>query len=280
MDQLPYLQTRISSLKELRDLIHALRGLAAAHVQESVGSLPGIRKYVETVEDGIAQGALLLAESAIAEPVDEPMISSVMVVICSEQGFVGAFNEKLFEAAELARTPNQQLVIIGQRGVTLAKDNGLEVDKFFPMATHVSGVLAVTRQLAEYLSDYASAALVFAEYRRGGNFDTRHQVILPLDPALLSENDHRTPPLHHLHPELLLAQLAGEYLFAQVTRAFMESLASENAARLRVLENADQNIGKNLGTLARTENTLRQEAITSELLDVITGVEAIASSTA
>ncbi len=278
MDQLPHLHTRISSLKELRNLIHALRALAASHVQESLFSLPGIRKYVETVEDGIVEGALLLSESAISEPIDEPVMSSVMVVICSEQGFVGALNETLLEAAELARTPNQKLVIVGQRGVMLAQENDLDADKSFSMATHVDGVLAVTRQLAQYLSDYASAAVVYAEYRRGGHFDARHQVILPLDPALLSEADHRTPPLHHLDPEVLLAQLAGEYLFAQVTRAVMESLASENAARLRVLENADQNIGKNLETLARTENTLRQEAITSELLDVITGVEAITSS--
>jgi F-type H+-transporting ATPase subunit gamma len=72
-----------------------------------------------------------------------------------------------------------------------------------------------------------------------------------------------------------LRHLADEYLFAEVTHAIMESLISENAARLRVMESADHNIGDKLEDMVRNEHTLRQEAITSELLDVVTGAEAI-----
>jgi F-type H+-transporting ATPase subunit gamma len=77
---------------------------------------------------------------------------------------------------------------------------------------------------------------------------------------------------------VLLQRLASEYLFAELTRAVMESLASENGARLRVMEAADRNTGDKLEGLRRSENALRQEAITSELLDVVTGSEAILKS--
>jgi F-type H+-transporting ATPase subunit gamma len=77
---------------------------------------------------------------------------------------------------------------------------------------------------------------------------------------------------------VLLQRLASEYLFAELTRAVMESLASENGARLRVMEAADHNTGDKLEGLRRSENALRQEAITSELLDVVTGSEAILKS--
>ena len=66
-----------------------------------------------------------------------------------------------------------------------------------------------------------------------------------------------------------------EYLFGEITRAVMESLASENGARLRVMETADHNIADKLDKFRLKEHTLRQEAITSELLDVVTGSEAI-----
>ena len=72
-----------------------------------------------------------------------------------------------------------------------------------------------------------------------------------------------------------MRQLASEFLFAEITRAVMESLTSENGARLRVMEAADHNIGDKLERLHRSENALRQEAITSELLDIVTGSEAI-----
>jgi len=70
--------------------------------------------------------------------------------------------------------------------------------------------------------------------------------------------------LHHLAPDALLHRLASEYLFAEITRTVMESLASENGARLRVMEMANHNIGDKLEGLRRSQNALRQEVITSE----------------
>lgn len=275
MEQLPRLQARISSLQQLRDLVRALRALAASHVQEAQGALVGIRRYVEVVEDAIAEGAAMFPETDGLAASSQPFAASVLIVVCSEHGFVGAFNERLLDRAEAERKEGQELVVIGGRGAILAEERGLDVGWRYPMATHVGGVLGVTRQVAERLAATSTADAVFGSYRRGGNFETEARSVLPLDPALLVGSERRSPPLHHLAPDALLQRLAGEYLFAEITRAVMESLASENGARLRVMENADHNIGDKLEALRRSENALRQEAITSELLDVITGSEAI-----
>ncbi|MDH3595531.1 MAG: F0F1 ATP synthase subunit gamma [Rhodospirillales bacterium] len=275
MEQLPRLQARISSLHELRDLFRALRALAASHVQEAQSALAGIRRYVEVVEDAIAEGAALLPETDGLGFSSEPSDARVLIVVCSEHGFAGAFNERLLDRAAAERKAGQKLMIIGRRGTILAAERGLDVDRSFPMATRVGGVLAVTRQVAEYLAAISAADVVFGSYRRGGSFETEARSILPLDPALLVGSERRSPPLHHLTPDALLQRLASEYLFAEITRAVTESLASENGARLRVMETADHSIGDKLEDLRRRENVLRQEAITSELLDVVTGSEAI-----
>lgn len=157
----------------------------------------------------------------------------------------------------------------------LAAERGLDIDRSFPMATHVGGVLAVTRRVAGYLTAVSSADVVYGSYRNNGSFEAETRRILPLDPALLVGSGSRSPPLHHLAPDALLRRLASEYLFAEITRAVMESLASENHARLLVMETADHNIGDKLDELRRQEHALRQETITEELLDVVTGSEAI-----
>lgn len=275
MEQLPRLQAQITNLQELRDLVRALRALAASHVQEAQAALAGIRKYVEVVEDAIAEGAALLSQAdALAVP-SGLRRSGVLIVVCSEHGFVGSFNERLLDRAAAARKGGQELVVIGRRGAVLAAEQGLDVERSFPMATHVGGVLGVTRRVAERLAAVSTADIVFGSYRRGGDFEIEVRSILPLDPALLVGSEQRSPPLHHLAPEALLQRLAGEYLFGEITHAVMESLASENGARLRVMETADHNIADKLDRFRRKEHTLRQEAITSELLDVVTGSEAI-----
>ena len=278
MEALPRLEARISSLTELRDIIRALRAMAASHVQEAQGALPGVRRYVEVVEDAIAEGAALFPEVAQAFVSPAGPFRDVLIVICSEHGFVGAFNEHLIERAEQELAAHQELIVIGTRGAALATEHGNTPLHSYPMATHVGGVLTVTRQIAEHLTGAGSATVIFGSYLQGGNFDIEVRPILPLDPALMVGSKRRSPPIHHLSRDLLLDRLAAEYLFGEVTHAVMESLASENGARLRAMETADHNIGDRLEHLSSSAHVLRQEAITSELLDVVVGSEAILES--
>lgn len=275
VEQLPRLKARIESLQDLRDLIRAIRALAASHVREAQSALVGIRRYVDVVEDAIADAAGLLPEIDARSPADEPSAAGVLIVVCSEHGFTGAFNELLLQRALAELKQGQRLGIIGRRGSMLAEEREISVAWSFPMATHVGGVPGVTRRVAEQIMGASTADIVFGGYRMGGRFDVEAKEILPLDPALFLGSKRRNRPLHHLGPDKLLQKLTGEHLFAEITRAVMESLTSENGARLRVMEAADHNMEDKLGGLRRQEQSLRQESITSELLDVVTGAEAI-----
>ncbi len=279
MEQLPRLKARISNLQELRDLMRAMRALAASHVQEAQDALTGIRRYVDVMEDSIAEVVGLLSRSESRPPGPSSPAKAVLIVICSEHGFIGAFNNALLDYAAAKLTPGRQLGIIGQRGAVLADEREMNIAWRFPMATHVGGVLGVTRQVADRLADATAVDIIFGRYRMGGFYDVEAKTILPLDPQLLAETNRHSRPLHHIDPEKLLQQVASEYLFAEITGAVVESLASENGARLQVLGAADSNIGDKLEIFHRQENSLRQEAITSELLDVVTGAEAIMGRT-
>ena len=82
------------------------------------------------------------------------------------------------------------------------------------------------------------------------------------------------PPLTNLAPRLLIAGLLGEYVFAQLAHAAMESFASENSARLAAMQSAREKLDERLIDLQSLERRLRQEQITTELLEIVTGTEA------
>ena len=273
MEQLAHLKERITSLQDLGGLIRALRALSASHVQEAQSALTGIQSYVETIEDAVVQGVDLLPGAKPPAPDGGDPKTRVLIAVCSEHGFVGAFNERLLDEAA-GRLAQTDLAVIGNRGAMLAEERHIEMAWTVPMGTDVAGVLRVARHAADHLAQVTHVTILYAAYRPGGNYDIVAKDILPLSPELLARAGRKSPPLHHLQPEQLLERLAEEYLFAEITHAIMQSLASENGARLHVMESADRNIDDKLHGLRRDERAQSQEAITAELLDIVVIIRA------
>jgi len=275
LEELIRLKSRIESLGELRTLFSAMRAMSAARVQEAQGALDGIRRYAAVVQGAISEAASFQPAGAatLSEAVLPP--SGSLVLICAEHGFAGAFNRLLLQRAKTEIKASEQIGIVGRRGAALADEHGLCPTWTLPMATHVGGVIDVARRVAAQLTRAASVRLVFARYQAGGRFEIGMRPVIPIDPHLLTASTRQMPPLHHLAPELLLQRLIEEHLFADLVLAMMESLASENGARLQVMKAADRNIEDKLSDLTRRARQVRQQAITAELLDVVTGAEAI-----
>jgi len=278
MDELTRLKARIESLGELKTLFSAMRAMSAARVQEAQAALDGIRRYATVVEGAIAEAAgLQPAGSARGSEMWLPS-SGALVVICAEHGFAGAFTRRLLQRAKAELQKHEKLGIVGRRGAALADEHHVDPAWTLTMTTHVGGVIEVARRVAAQLTRATSVRLVFARYESGGRFDIGARSVIPIDPQLLKASAVQAPPLHHLDPQLLLQQLVEEHLFADLVLAMMESLASENGARLQVMKAADRNIDNKLADLTRRTRQVRQRAITAELLDVVTGAEAILQS--
>lgn len=278
MEELIRLKSRIESLGELRTLFSAMRAMSAARVQEAQAALGGIRRYAAVVEGAISEAASLRSagEARLSEAEVPP--SGSLVLICAEHGFAGAFNRLLLQRAKAEIKAGEQLGIVGRRGASLAEEHGLRPAWTLAMTTHVGGVIEVARRVAAQLTRSASVRLIFARYQSGGRFEVGARQVIPIDSRLLEAGPAQAPPLHHLDPQLLLQRLIEEYLFADLVLAMMESLASENGARLQVMKAADRNIDDKLSDLTRRARQVRQQAITAELLDVVTGAEAIFQS--
>lgn len=280
MEPLARLQGRIDSLHGLQDLLSAIKAMAATRVQLAQTALQSVTSYTEVIEHAISEAAAMQQPARHEKPSTAVPNASVLVILCSEHGFCGAFNRLLLERARGDLGRADMVAIVGQRGAALAGSHGITPAWTLPMATQIDAVLSTARGVAAKLEDQETVRVAFAKYHGGTSFEVEVRQVLPPRPELFKPRWEETAPLHHLRPQRLIHTLINELLLAELLLALTNSFASENAARLQIMQAANHNIEDKLAHLTQTSRRLRQEAITSEILEIVTGSEAVARAAA
>ena len=278
MTRLAEITEHIGSMAELLEIVGAMRSLAGMRMQEAQRALPGVRRYGDSVAEAIGAALLLMPEPA---PQELPSAGRRALILCvAEHGFVGAFNERLLEAAEKLLEPADLLFLIGSRGAALAYERGWNIAWTHAMASRVAGVPDVVDRLTRELytrivrGEIARIELISSRYQQGAAPVIESRLLLPLDTAALALTRPRDAPLHTLAATRLLERLMAEYVFAMLTEALIESIASETAARFAAMEAAHDNVEQKLSDLRQAARQARQSEITAELLDLLAGAEA------
>lgn len=282
MTRFAEIQTHVASMSELLDIVGAMRSLAGMRVQEAQRVLPGIRGYANTMAAAIGTALPLLPE---ARPKGKRAAGRRAFVLCAaEHGFVGGFNERLLEAANNGREPDDELFLLGTRGAMLAAERGHHPAWTRPMATRLATVPETISVLSGALYDrlargrISRVEVMFARYRQGGEAAIEQRLLLPFDTATLPRNRTAQAPLHNLPPGILLERLIAEYVFAVLTEAAVESITSESAARFAAMQSAHDNVSKKLEGLRQSARQARQDDITTEMLDLVTGSGALSGN--
>lgn len=275
--------TRIASLDELLNIVSAIRAIAASQMQQALRSLEAIRRYSETIQEALSDAATLLPADNIAAPASRALKSG-LIVFCAEHGLCGGFNERPLQAAARAlanRADGFVLVVVGSRGAQICRERGLKPDLVLPTATHCAGVTGAAGRVAtevyRMFSGGRIAGLEVVYMRHAGSQFARVEQhrLLPLEMPPAAKHHLAMPPLINLTPRRLFDDIVGEYFFAALENAAMQSFFSENSTRFRTMEAAHQNIGNKSGELTQLARRIRQEVVTTEILDLIGGVEAL-----
>ena len=142
-------EIEVRTATQLEAVTTAMRGIAAARAHEAQARLAGIRAAAATV--GAAIGDVL--SIAAPEPAATPSVRTAeIVIVCAEQGFVGAFNEHILERAIGVGEPrSREFMMVGTRGAMLAAAHGLRVAWTAPMAAHAEGVTRLASRMTDAL---------------------------------------------------------------------------------------------------------------------------------
>lgn len=279
MTRLAQIEGHIGSMAELQDILGAMRALAGMRVQEAQHGLQAIRRYSD--EMAAAIGAALLLVPQPRREARSGGRGNALVLFTAEHGFVGGFNERLAEALHASPTPTDFLFVLGSRGTVFLLERGVKIDWTRPMATRLASAPATVRRLSDELyeriakGEISRVEVMFGHSRQGEAPRIERRLLLPFDPTPVAAKPPREAPLHNLQPQILLEKLTEEYVFALLAEAAVESLASENAARFTAMASAHDNVSTKLDQLRQAARLARQDEITTELLDLVAGAEAL-----
>jgi F-type H+-transporting ATPase subunit gamma len=275
------IKARLETVDQLDMVITAMRSIAAARARHAREQLAGIRSYAGTIGTAIGEALALLPEPPPA-PAARRKVADVVVALTAEQGFAGAFSAHVLARARehLANGRGDgeaELMLIGDRGLMVAGELGLAVGWSAPMAAHVDEIPALADRIAGALYARLQAgralhvSLIHAEPDAAGTERITEHALLPFDYRRFPGGVRSLPPLISLPPRYLAERLAEEYVFAELCAALVLSFAAENETRMRAMIAARGNVARTRETLRATYRRLRQEQITTEIVELAAG---------
>lgn len=278
-ERLADVNARIEGVRQLGTVVNAMRGIAAARAQQARGQLAAVDGYARTIATAIGAALARLAPEAPAAP--PRSTRPALLVFAAEQGFAGAFSERVFEAvgADLARS---ELFLIGTRGADVAAARGLAVRWHSALPSHSSGIPKLADRIAEALYGRIAAGAVdrldvaFCQWRPGHGAQVERRRLFPIDLGRFARPRDADGPLLDLAPAALFAALIEDDLHAQLCHAALHAFAAENEARMEAMAAARSQIERQLAGLQATQRRVRQDEITEEIIELAAGEAASA----
>lgn len=290
MPNLKDLKSRIDSVKSTRKITKAMQMVAAAKLRRAQEAAEAGRPYADRMNAVMAN---LAGASAGADNAPKLLAGSgddqvhLLVVATSERGLCGGFNSSI---AKLARAKAVELLAAGKtvKMLTVGKKGREQLKRDYSdiMIDHVD--LSEVKKLGYvHASDIATdvvarfnagefdVAMIF--YNRFQSVMNQIPTALQLIPAKFEAEEGVEMPLYDYEPgeAEILADLLPRALATQVFTALLENGASEQGARMSAMDNATRNAGDMIDKLTIVYNRSRQAAITNELIEIISGAEAL-----
>lgn len=272
--RLAEITARIEGIRQLGAVVNAMRGIAAARAQGARSQLAAVDGYAAIIAAAIG-GAVAVVRSDRDDGARRPARRGV-VLFCAEQGFVGAFSERVLDAVG-ADVATCELFLVGTRGAAAAAERHIVPRWHSAMPSHSPGIPRLADRIAEAL--YARIAAggidaleaIFSCCRPGEGTRIERRRLFPLDPTAVAPPPRRDAPLVELAPAMLLSEVTADYIHAQLCHAALHAFAAENEARVAAMASARHQIERLLSSLQGTQRMVRQEEITAELIELAAG---------
>jgi F-type H+-transporting ATPase subunit gamma len=286
------LKRKIDSTEDLRSVVKTMKTLAAVNIRQFEKAVAALKIYSRTVEMGL-QAALINRQgfTVTAQIVAEGSATGA-IVFGTDQGMCGSLNEAIVAHAlqAVAELKIEQghlhLIAVGLRAGNRLEEEGRRVQETFSVPGSVEAIMPLVHNLVLEIDGWIERERVSRVYlfncvpQPGAAYRPSQVRLLPVDRWWLRELREKPwpgnqQPWFSLDWDTLFSTLIRQYIFVTVHRAATESLAAENTSRLAAMQGAESSIEDRLDELQGQYLRRRQMGITEELLDIVSGFEAL-----
>lgn len=291
MPSLKDIRLRIDSTKNTQQITKAMKMVSAAKLRRAQHNIVNMRPYAQSL-------MTVIADVATTQAVSHPLLERkenpkrvLLVVVTSDRGLCGAFNTNVSKFAERYLKENASVyekidvIMIGRKGADYLRRRGKDsVDTILNLAKDISYPMAsgISKRVVDMYKSgaYDEVRFVYNEFKSAIQQTVVCETLLPVDiekSATLNKGTGGFPAelIFEPSPAEMIEQLVLKHFDIQVYRCLSESVAAEHGARMTSMENATKNAGEMIRNLTLTYNKARQAAITTELIEITSGAEAL-----
>ena len=286
MPSLIDLRRRIKSVKNTQQITKAMKMVSAAKLRRAQQKVLAARPYASLLTEML--GSVLSNQSEDSSALSHPLLARreekriLLLLLSGDKGLCGAFNSNALKASQRFLGEHSdasiEFELIGRRGADFYRRRDVSVagewinvfaDVDFNVAQEISGKVMERFVAAEIDAVY----LIFNEFK---NVMTQTIVVSRLLPVKMPESEGGSREyIYEQKPEEIFRTLLPKYVETNIYQAMVESAAAEHAARMTAMESATRNADEMIDKLTLHLNRVRQASITNELIEVVSGAQAL-----
>ena len=284
MPNLKEIRNRISSVTSTMKITSAIKMVSAAKLKKAQDAITAMKPYSQKLNELMASFSDVISSSSISYLASERPVKKVLIVaIASNRGFCGAFNSNIIKQAKTIMSDQRfssasfEFIVIGKKvNDILSKTETISQNSsdIFDDLSYDSSSLIVDKIIEDFADEkYDHVEMIYNSFKNAANQIIKSEQFLPI----VNNSSEETLQDYIFEPsmESIVSVLVPKSLKIQLFKALRDSFASEHGARMTAMHKATDNATELKDELVLTYNKARQAAITNEILEIVSGAEAL-----
>jgi F-type H+-transporting ATPase subunit gamma len=280
------LRRRITSIKSTQQITRAMKMVAAARLRRAQERIIEARPYADKMREVLQSLSLRTNPEAHPLLMRREMKRVELLAITTDRGLCGSFNQNIFRRVErflkehLRDYAEISLTIVGRKGLDYFRRRQVPITRDYVGRFQETDYQAAAAIGKDLVGDYTGEAvdgvfLVYNEFRSPLVQRVMIKDLLPIEPLEVESDYPAVEYIYEPSAEAILSELLPRYVEIQIYRALLESTAGELGARMTAMGSATENAQEMIEKLTLVYNKARQSAITTEMLEIVGGAEAL-----
>jgi F-type H+-transporting ATPase subunit gamma len=285
MANLKDIRNRIKSVKSIQQVTGAMKMVAAAKMRRAQENMEKSRPYSSRLAELLNMLIPEIDRSLMPELNVREVKKTLFVVVTADRGMAGAFNTNVLREAhkviDKAGQKNSEIICIGKKSVGYFKNRNypiaVEYIDFWNDLEYSHAMKIGDEIISRYINgEVDQVQVVYNRFVNVARQEIRNETFLPMSyDSEAKDSDYNPERLFEPSKEAVVKTIIPKYLNTQMWQFLLESNASEQAARMLAMENATSNANDMIKDLKLQFNKARQTAITTEMLEIVSGAEAL-----